>query len=525
MARLVPVLVACAAALLARPAPAGASGGPAAPARPPSAPGSPSLPPQPPPAPAPPALSLSLPPDAPPAPAPPSLARSLSPDDARWLAGEEPPVNRWLPALESAGFSAALNLYARFTKPAGNEFETDPHSFWRNVSGRWVYDVDPFGTNELQHPYQGSVSFAAARSTGAGFYASFLYALGGSLLWEWAGETEPVSINDQWTTTMGGTLLGETLVRLAAMVLDGGGARPGPWREGAAALLSPSTGLNRLIGGNRWREPGLSGNPWYGELRLAGAVRGVSADADVPLARTGVAELSARITCGPPAGDWRFRKPFDHFDAQLGLVATGPSSSPGAFMTLLLRGLVLGTSYGAGTSRGLWGLFAHYDYMSPEIFRVSSSGVGLGTTAQHAWPAGIAVGGTAVLSAGFGAGGAAVEPVGGRDYHFGSTLSALAEAQVHAGGRASLRLVYRHYLISGRASPDVKTFERLDYGTAGLVVRVGGPHAVGVDLSVARRRAVYRDASSIFSRANAVHLFYLLTTDAGLGLARAAAGT
>jgi len=458
-------------------------------------------------------------PDSPPASAPP-LTLAPPGDEARWLAGSEPEANRWVPALESLGFNLGLNLYARLRKPPGNEFDTGPASTWRNIRGPWVYDVDPFGTNEFQHPYQGSVSFTAARSTGNGFYASLLYAVGGSLLWEWAGETEPPSINDQWTTTAAGALLGEVLYRLSNLVLDGGGARPGPWREGAAALLSPATGLNRLAFGNRYREPGLSENPWYGELRLAGAVSGTSEVAGVAGKRDAAVELSARITYGLPAGDWRLRRPFDHFDAQLGLVAKGESGNPGGFMAILVRGLVEGGSFGGGSSRGLWGLFAHYDYMSPAIFRVSSSGIGPGATAQHAWENGLAVAGTALLTAGFGAGGASAEPVGGRDYHFGSTLHALAEGQVQYAGRAQFRLTYRHYLVSGRASPDAHTFESLDYGTAAVVFRIVGRHALAADFSLARRHAIYRETAEVRSRANAVHLSWLYASDTGLGVVR-----
>lgn len=447
----------------------------------------------------------------------PALAAEPSPA----LAPDEgiEPSSRWLPAAEALGFNLGLNLFARLQKPPGNEFETDLHSISRNLRSAWVYDVDPFGTNEFQHPYQGSVSFAAARSTGNGFYTSALYALGGSLLWEVAGETEPPSINDQWSTTVGGVFFGETLHRLAALILDAGGVRPGPWRELGAGLISPAGGLNRLLGDNRWREADLTPNPWRGELRLAAAVRGqVDAVGATPPSRGAAAEITGRLTYGLPVGDWEPQKPFDHFDAQASGVVGAAGGSSGEWASLLLRGLVHGATYGSGSSRGLWGLYGHYDYLSPEIFRVSSSGLGLGTTFRHAWGGDWAVGGTALGSMGFGAGGAAAQPVGGRDYHFGSTLSGVAELQLEWAARLALRLRWRHYLVSGRASPDVKTFESLDYGAAVLLVRVAGRHSVGADFSLARRRAVYRDQPEVSSRANGVHLIYVLVTDGGLGL-------
>ena len=48
---------------------------------------------------------------------------------------------------------------------------------------------NPFAVNPFMHPYQGSVYFGLARSTGLDYWESLGYTFGGSLLWEIAGET------------------------------------------------------------------------------------------------------------------------------------------------------------------------------------------------------------------------------------------------------------------------------------------------------------------------------------------------
>ena len=94
-----------------------------------------------------------------------------------------------------------------------------------------------------------------ARSARLNFWESFLYAGAGSFLWEIAGEKTPPSINDQITTTFGGTFLGEPLFRMANLLLESDdNGKPGFWRELAAAVISPPTGFNRLAFGNRFDE-------------------------------------------------------------------------------------------------------------------------------------------------------------------------------------------------------------------------------------------------------------------------------
>ncbi|HET9926232.1 MAG TPA: DUF3943 domain-containing protein, partial [Methylomirabilota bacterium] len=102
-----------------------------------------------------------------------------------WETGEG---NSYLiPALEVGGFAFALNQFNRHVSDS-KDYDSDGHSIWRNLRSPLVIDKDPFSVNQLGHPYLGSVFFGFARSAGVDFWRSLLYSLGGSLLWETAGE-------------------------------------------------------------------------------------------------------------------------------------------------------------------------------------------------------------------------------------------------------------------------------------------------------------------------------------------------
>ena len=137
--------------------------------------------------------------------------------------------------------------------------------------------------------------------------------------------------------------------------------------------------------------------------------------------------IAGRFLHGVPGADWRFRRPFDHFDASLALVLNEDALGDKAFGSLLVRGLVVGRAYGEGTSSGLWGLFAAYDYISPEVFRASSSNVSLGTVGQVDLGRSFALQGTTYAGVGFGAAGVSEQVVDERDYHFGLQAVGLAE--------------------------------------------------------------------------------------------------
>jgi hypothetical protein len=123
-----------------------------------------------------------------------------------------------------------------------------------NFKNGFVWDNDSFSTNLLSHPYHGSLYFNSARSNGMNFWASFPYAMGGSLMWELFMENEPSSINDLFSTAVGGTALGEVTFRLSSLILnDSKRGFNRVVRELSSAMVSPMRSFNRLSHGELTR--------------------------------------------------------------------------------------------------------------------------------------------------------------------------------------------------------------------------------------------------------------------------------
>jgi hypothetical protein len=142
----------------------------------------------------------------------------------------------FLPALGINIFSnVALNLADRYIARehyAQISFE----SIKNNFLSPWEWDGSAHITNQLGHPYQGSIYHGAARANGFTFYESLLFDAFGSASWELIFETNTPAINDLISTTIGGASLGEMLHRLYLET-------PSPF----AVLISPADAFNGLI--------------------------------------------------------------------------------------------------------------------------------------------------------------------------------------------------------------------------------------------------------------------------------------
>ena len=171
-----------------------------------------------------------------------------------------------IPALEIPAFVFALNGFLRLAYPndvqeGARTYRTTGGTIWHNLThGPWKNDNDAFSTNQLGHPYQGTIYHGFARSTGLGFWESLGYTFAGSALWEIAGETTHPSTNDQVASGIAGSFFGEPLFRMASLLLEGR-EKPGFWRELAATAISPPVGFNRLAFGERFDPVFPSHNP------------------------------------------------------------------------------------------------------------------------------------------------------------------------------------------------------------------------------------------------------------------------
>ena len=88
-----------------------------------------------------------------------------------------------IPALEIPSFLLGLNVVNRYVLYPGTDYDSDWESIKKNLQTVPVLDKDPFNINQLGHPYQGSMYYGFARSTGLNFWESAGYTLMGSFLW------------------------------------------------------------------------------------------------------------------------------------------------------------------------------------------------------------------------------------------------------------------------------------------------------------------------------------------------------
>jgi hypothetical protein len=428
-----------------------------------------------------------------------------------------------IPALEIPAFLILLNVYDRLAypnsvEPSGEKtYNSTLSSFWDHlVHEPWGIDTDSFAMNQFGHPYQGSMYQGFARSAGLNYWESLLYTNVGSFLWEMGGETTNPSINDQIASGIGGSFFGEALFRMASLVLEGDGEKPGILRELGATILSPPTGINRFAFGDRFKSVFPSHDPaTFWRLRL-----GVSQNTDMSdqggseTIKQNEATLDFSMAYGLPGKPgYSYTRPFDYFHFEF----TSVSTSDNPLTDIMIRGLLLGDKYEVGNSyRGIWGLYGGYDYISPHIFRVSSTSVSLGTTFQWWLSRAIALQGSALGGVGYAAAGN-VTQVGDRDYHYGVAPQGLLALRLIFGDRAMFDLTGRAYYLSGVGGNDPGGTENIDRVNMGLTVRIYGRHALGIQYITSIRNAQYPDRVDSHQTTGTVSLVYTLLGGDGLG--------
>jgi hypothetical protein len=429
-----------------------------------------------------------------------------------------------IPALEVPGFLVLLNIYDRIAYPDQTQdgkkvYSSTFSSTWDHLrTQNWVFDKDPFNINQFAHPYQGATMYGLARSSGLNFWESLAYSNTGSFLWKMAGETDPPSINDQITTGNAGSLLGEALFRMAGLVLEEGGDKPDGWHELGAAIISPTTAVNRLAFGDRFKTVFPSHNPaTYWRTQIGSSYDNIS-------------KLNATLDFGmsyglPGKPGYTYKRPFDYFDFEI----SGQARASNPVNNVLLRGLLYGTDYHAGTDyRGIWGLYGSYDYLSPTAFRVSTTAISLGTTGQLWLAPDIALQGSILGGVGFGAAGTTPSAEGDRDYHYGVAPQGLLALRLLFGRRAALEVVGRGYYVTGSGQFNSLSTGSNPVDSAGgsetivriksaFNIRVYGRHGLGLQYVESMRDSQYGNQPSRHQQDGTVSLVYTFTGDSHFG--------
>lgn len=414
-------------------------------------------------------------------------------------------------AMEILGFQVLLNRFDRAY--FGNEYAVSMGSIRRNLRTSWVEDRDSFEINQMGHPYQGSVYFGIARSNGLTFWESLGYSFAGSAVWEIAGETTPPSRNDQITTSFGGAFLGEALYRMANLVLEQGDGLSPPWREAAAALVSPPLGFNRHVGQGRRAQLWASHDPAIFsrfELGASIAAHGNVGPSLVPKRNEAAADFAMEYGL-PGKPGYTYRRPFDYFLFRMRMSNDGVES-------LASRGLLFGAPYESGASvRGIAGLYGSYDYLSPQQFRVASTGLSLGTNMQWRMAERVALQGHA--SAGFGyTSTGTVRASSGQQYTYGVAPQAMLMLRLICGDKLVFDLASRGFFDGKLARPETSSTDGVIRGDASVTYKVSGPHALTLKYITSRRRFSFPGVTQTQQRLDTVGLYYTYQLGRGTGI-------
>ena len=388
----------------------------------------------------------------------------------------------WQAAAEATGINVGVQLFDRWA--LNSDFaQTTLRSLKRNFTDGMVWDNDFFITNMFAHPYHGNLYFNAARTNGLTFWESAPYALGGSLMWEFLGETEPPAINDVIATSCGGMAIGEMTHRLSLTILDDrdfGISRF--FREAAAAIINPIQGLHRIFSGDAWRvrhdhyryhdfskiPVDVSLSVGWRYLADDGALfRGVHAP-----------YINMTLTYGTSADGEHHTTPYDFFDVELNSAFGGGQPFVN---TLNIVGRLWSTSIlDKKDMAGEFGIYQHFNYYDAEAiengsdltpYRISeAAGFGpgfifslpemgyLSKMEQRIFASGILLGGTK----------SDFFNVIERDYNMGSGFSIKSKTQLDFGrfGRFILNAKYfRLYTWKGYEDKDLQAYAD---GTADL---------------------------------------------------------
>jgi hypothetical protein len=407
-----------------------------------------------------------------------------------------------IPALEIVAFDALLNSFDRLV--LGDGYHSSISSIRRNLSRRWVTENDPFAINQFGHPYQGAMYHGFSRSAGLNFWTSLAYTFTGSAMWEIAGETTPPSWNDQIASGIAGSFLGEALFRIGSLVLETG---PTPTQRGrrlVTTAVSQPLSFNRRVFGRRFDQIYSSRDAAnYRRIHIgATGTTQTQGGTNINLRpNEGVLDISMEYGL-PGSNGYSYRRPFDYFSIQA-MATTGM-----LLESVLLRGLLVGRGYALGaTTNGVWGLYGSYDYIAPQLFRVSSTAVSLGTTAEWRPSDALTLQTTAMGGAGFAAVGALTRR-DTSDYHYGIAPHALAAARMIFSDRAAFDLSAREYYVSrvaGTSGHD--NIFRLD---ASLGLRLHEQRAITLRYLLSRRDAFFPESGSRRQMRGTLGLFYTM---------------
>ena len=156
---------------------------------------------------------------------------------------------------------------------------------------------------------------------------------------------------------------------------------------------------------------------------------------------------------------------------------------------------------------GCGGSIGSYDFIAPQLFRVSSTALSLGTTAQWWLSPGVALQGSASGGAGYAAVGTNRGPREG-DYQYGVAPQALVALRVIAGDHAAFDLTGREYYVSDVGAATAGARDNIARADAALTLRLYRQNAIALKYVWSRRDARYPDLADRKQVRGTLGIFY-----------------
>jgi hypothetical protein len=372
-------------------------------------------------------------------------------------------------------------------------------SMWLNLRHGFEWDVNPWGVNQIGHPYQGSNYFTSGRAHGLTFWESTPVAAFGSATWEFLAENNRASLNDLVNTTLGGIALGEVMHRIGWLIRDPrltGKARSR--KEYLAMAIDPMGGLQRLTSGDRRR---VSEKP--ASLVPSSVTSGIAAG--VMWQGGNVREVEGLVRpfldIDMDYGDVRegdSKVPFDAFELQF--TAGGGS----AISQVNVRGRFFGRPFGPG-GLAQFSILQTFDYTMNHAYAFGGQGVEVEvaltrpvSTSTRLWMA--ATGGATVLGAVDtllnAPSGVTVDPelLSRRAYDYGPTIRFGGVMELQRRGAALARLTYQGYQLN--VVDGTRSFHVLQRMHLDLRLPIHGPLALGAAGEYFFRKAYFWPAGN-----------------------------
>jgi hypothetical protein len=213
----------------------------------------------------------------------------------------------------------------------------------------------------------------------------------------------------------------------------------------------------------------------------------------------------------PGKAGYTWHKPFDYF------LFRARVSNVNGLESLTSRGLLFGTPYGVGKDvRGIFGVYGSYDYLSPQLFRIASTAVSLGSNAQWWLAEGLALQGHASAGVGYTATGTIRASSGGQ-YHYGFAPQTNLGLRLIYGDRLAFDVSTRAYFDGKLTSPDPGGYDQVLRGDASVTYRVSGPHALTLKYLTSRRKFQFANVPERQQRHDSVGLYYTWQPSRGMG--------